>query len=242
MGDVAAWIAAALSLLGLAVAWLAYRVQRNRTQIEYFVMFNRDLLPGRVSSQLQVTHKGKALAAPSVSVVRLVNTGDRAIPPDSFTEDLCVQFERVGEIASASWTATHPPQLQPAIEVDGDCIRIKPTLINPEDMLELQVVCDGRASQISVAGRVVDLKVKQRARLPYPPGSGAEGEMFGMDRFVWFVLTPVFGVGVGIWIAVNADITDAARVLTLVATAIIVGLLYPLYVRHLVRRRRIWRP
>jgi hypothetical protein len=242
MGDVPAWIAAIVSLVALGVAWLAYRSQRNQTRIEYFVVFNRDLLPGAVSSHLQVTHEGTVLTEPSVSVVRIVNTGDRAIAPESFTDDLCVQFEGVGEIASATWTATRPPQLQPAIEVDGDRVRIKPTLINPEDMLELQAVCDGRASQISLAGRVVDLKVKQRERLPYPPGTGAEGEMLGFDRLMWFFLTPAFGIAVGIGIAFREDLTATARVLTLLATAIIVGLLYPLYVRHLVRRRRVWRP
>ena len=242
MDDVPSWIAAAVGLLALVLTWFVYRSQRNRTQIEYFVAFNRDLLPDRVPSGVQVTHEGKVLAAPSVSVVRIVNTGDRAIPPDSFTDDLCVEFEGVSEIASATWTATRPPQLQPAIEVDGDRVRIKPTLINPEDMLELQAVCDGRASQISLAGRVVALKVKQRAQLPYPPGSGAEGEMLGFDRFMWFFFTPAFGVAVGLWIAFSQDLTATARVLTLLATAVIVGILYPLYVRHLVRRRRVWRP
>lgn len=79
MGDVPTWIAAAISLLALAVAWLAYRSQRNLRQIEYFVAFNRDLLPNRVPSQVQVTHEGKALTEPSLAVVRVVNTGNRAI-------------------------------------------------------------------------------------------------------------------------------------------------------------------
>ena len=241
MGDVAAWIAAAVSLVLLGVAWLTYRSQRNRTALEYFVVINRDLLPGTVASQLQVTHRGKVLSAPSMTVVRIVNTGDRGIPPDSFTDDLCVLLEGVDEIASATWTAARPPQLQPTVEIDGDRVRIKPTLINPEDMLELQVVCDGRASQISLAGRIVDLKVKLRTKLPYPPGSGTEGEMLGFDRFMWYVLGPATVVGVGVWIAIGMS-TDAARVLTLAATSIIAGLLYPMHVRHLVRRRRIWRP
>lgn len=129
------------------------------------------------------------------------------------------------------------------IEVDGDRVRMKPALINPEDMLELQVVCNGRASQISLAGRVADLKVKQRKQLPYPPGSGEEGEMVAFDRFMWFVFAPAFVVAVGVWLAFFRDeVTSTARLLTLLATAIIVGLVYPMYVRHLVRRRRIWRP
>lgn len=242
MGDIASWIAAAVGLLALGVAWLTYRSQRNRTRIEYVVVFNRDLLPGRVASQLQVAHNDKVLPAPSLSLVRIVNTGDRAITPESFTDDLCIQFGGVTEIASATWTATRPPQLRPALEVDGDCISVKPTLINPEDMLELQTICAGRASHISVSGRIVDLRVKQRPRLPYPPGTGTEGEMLGFDRFVWIVFTPALGIGLGALIAFSSDRTTLAQVLILVATAAFVGVLYPLYVRYLVRRRRMWRP
>jgi hypothetical protein len=242
MGDVASWIAAAVGLLGLAVGWLAYRSQRNRTQIEYVVVFNRDLLPGRVASQLQVAHNDKVLPSPSFALVRIVNTGDRAITPDSFNDDLCVQFAGVTEIASATWTATRPPQLRPTTAIDGDCVRVKPTLINPEDMLELQVVCAGRASQISVAGRVANLKIRPRAALPYPPGSGAEGEMLGFDRFMWLFFNPALLVGGGLALAFATDITATARVLTLAATAIVGGVLYPLQIRYLVRRRRMWRP
>lgn len=202
---------------------------------------NTKILPGRVARDLEVRHNGDVLMEPSLTILRLVNTGDRPIKAEDFESDIVIRFEGVRDLSSATWTASRPADLRPDIEIDDDCVRLKPTLINPEDMLELQVLSAGQPRDISVAGRVADLSVIPRKGLPYPPGSGREGEMVGMDRFVWYVFTPAFIVAIGAGVALGGKTSPAARVLVLVTTGILGGVLYPLFVRYLVRRRRLWR-
>lgn len=243
MSDVAAWIAAGVTVVGVILAYLTYRSQRGRKRLEYAVVTNRKILPGRVARHLEVRHNGTELAEPSLLVVRLVNTGDKAITASDYETDLKVRFGGVEQIASAIWTGTRPQDLRPEIAVQGHEVLIKPTLINPEDILELQVIASGVADGATVTGRVSELELSERESLPYPPGSARGGfEMNGMDRFVWYVMTPALIVGIGIAIANDDRLSTTASVLTLVATGILAFVLYPLHVRYLVRRRRLWVP
>jgi hypothetical protein len=119
---------------------------------------------------------------------------------------------------------------------------IGPKLINRGDMIELQLLSAGQAPQPLVGGRVANLEITVRRGLPYPPGSGPEGEMLGFDRFVWYVFMPAGVAGAGVVIGLAGNVSSTARVLILIATAFGVGVLYPLRLRYLVRRRRLWRP
>lgn len=150
-------------------------------------------------------------------------------------------FDGVQTIVSASWTATRPADLQPSTEVEGNSVRVERKLINPGDMLELQVVSQGLPTSVSVAGRVTSLVIDERKALPYPPGSGREGEMLAFDRFMWFAFIPAGIVGAGIALAAGENLTPTSRWPIAGATVFVLGV----YLRHtkfLVERRRLWRP
>jgi hypothetical protein len=243
MTDVPSWIAAAITAIALVLTYLTYRNRHGKKRLEYVVTTSTQLLPGPLVKDLQVSHKGSVVENPSLTIVRIVNTGDQPIKASDFESNLTVKFDGVHELASATWTATRPPDLRPEIEIDGGrVVHIKPTLINPGDMLQLQVLSAGEAGELRFGGRVAALKVAQRKSLPYPPGTGDEGEMEAVDRFVWFIATPAFILGGGVAIALTGDYSHTARVLILISTGMLGVILYPLNVRYLVRRRRLWRP
>ncbi len=235
------WIGVALGVVTLVVAYLAYRSQRGRTRLEYAVTTTTEVLPGRVASDLEVRHGGQVVEDPALTILRIVNTGDRAIKAADFETDLVVTLKGVREIASASWTASRPADLRPDIEIDGDSVRVKQALINPEDMLELQVLSAGKARETAVGGRVANVGEVRRVRMPYPPGSGREGEMISSDKLVWFVFFPVV-LALFTWqMFFNHDTGDTAQLIATVAAGTFAVTLYPLLVRHLIRRRRMWR-
>jgi len=242
INDLAAWVAAAVGLAALVVAYLTYRSQRGKLRFEYLLTTNTRLLPGRLADELRVSHNDTPVEGPSLSIVRMVNSGDRAIERGAFETHLIVQFEGAQRLASANWNAARPADLQPQMTIDGDLVRIEPTLLNPGDMLELQVLSAGQAREVSVSGRIANLKISRRARLPYPPGTGPEGEMEVGDKFVWAVVTPAGILSIGALTAFDPDHSLLERVLILAAAAILAGVLYPVVVRHLVLRRRLWRP
>jgi hypothetical protein len=241
MEDVEFWITLSVGLAALIVAVLTYLHRRGRSRLEYVVIVRRSLLPDRVSHELEVMHQGAMVSAPALTVLRLVSVGDQAIRPPDFETDLIMKFEGAHALASATVSARRPADLRPDLVIHGDCVHIAPTLINPGDMLELQVISAGEPSTVSAGGRVANLTVVQRDSLPYSPGSGSEGQMVGFDRFVWFVVMPGLIVAVALLVVLNDDV-PIGRGLVIVAVAAVVLILYLLQVAGLVNERRRWRP
>lgn len=147
------------------------------------------------------------------------------------------------EIASAICSATRPRDLQPELEVDGNVVRIKPRLINPADMIELQVLSAGPATRVAMEGRVANLKVERLSHLPYPPGMGKEGEFIGrFDYSMIWIVPQVLILVLGAALALGTEgYTTTTRILILVATLIVSGAFYA-RTRYLVDRRALWRP
>ena len=241
MGDPASWIAAAIGAVALVVSYLTYASQRARTRLEYVVLTSTRLLPGHLAGELEVSYGGEVLAEPALSVVRLVSTGDESIKSSDFETPLVIAFEGVRQIASATWVNSKPKDLRPALELGTDCVEVSPALINPGDGLQLQVLTAGQPTAVVVSGRIAELEIVERASLPYPPGSGGEGEMLAFDRFMWFFFTPAGVLGFAAWVAFSDGQTATSRAIVLVVAILIAGVLYPLRVRYLVIRRRRWR-
>lgn len=241
MTDASAWIAAAIGAATLVVAVLAYRAQHKKMSLEYVVTVNARLLRRRLPRGLEIRHDGQLVDDATLSIIRIVNTGTEPIRQADFETPLLVSYDGVDDLVSAAVVATRPPDLHPRITIQASDVWIDPLLLNPGDMIECQVLSSGRAEEVTLGGRIAGLTMQRRSKLPYPPGSGAEGEMVGFDRFMWFVFTPTMIAGIGLLVAFNGDYTGLTQGLVLAVVALIVGVLYPLQVRYLIKRRRLWR-
>jgi hypothetical protein len=114
-------------------------------------------------------------------------------------------------------------------------------LLNAGDFIEFQVLTAGYATQVVIGGRISDVIPQRRAALPYPPGSGREGEMLGFDKFMWWV-PPYLIAALFIGVVAASPNGAAVKASWLAVIAVIFGVLYPMRVRYLVKRRRAWRP
>ena len=239
--DAPSWIGVLIGIASIVVTYVAYRSQRNRKQLEFVVVGNQRILTSRVADVLDVSFNGRKVEDPSIVILRIVSTGDRAIPAADFHRPLAVTLRGVHHIVTASVAAVRPRDLDVTLIMEANRVVFTPTLINPEDFLELQILASGRATDVALEGRIADVTPKRRRQLPYPPGSGPEGEMLGFDRFVW-ILMPVVFFGPFLSLAWVGDFSVIARGGILFGAAILAFVAYPLRVRALVRRRRIWRP
>lgn len=235
-------IAAVVGVPGLILAFLTYRDRWPKKRIEYLVLPGYSLLPDAVPDSLTVAHSGKPVNAPTLINIRIVNSGDAAIPAEDFAEDLTLTLEGVDEIAYATSTAARPPGMRPQVGHDGTTVTIAPLLLNSEDLIQLQVLTSGKPKTIKLEARITDVRVERIRELPYPPGSGTEGEMIGFDAFMWWVFAPSIGLLAGAAVVFSSGNSDLARLVAGAATVILVFWLYPLRVNQLIRRRRLWRP
>ena len=244
MTDLATWISVIIGVGILAFAYLAYRSQRGKTRLEFVVLLNTSVVVFRpLSVTLTVSHQGREVRDASVVVLRLVNTGDKAILPEDYRSDLSICLDGVNEVIAATATRTRPGELSPEVTTEQRKVLIAPLLVNPGDMIELQILASGLASSARVESRIVNVQaILQRKALPYPPGSGAEGEMVGFDKFIWFFFVPGVIVGLALLLVFTGKATVPVDVITLVVAFILAFVIYPLQVRYLVQRRRMWRP
>jgi hypothetical protein len=235
------WIPSAIGALTIVVTIVLWLVERGRKRLEYVVITNTPILPGRVANDLEVSHHGTAFPDPALSITRIVNTGNKEIRPDDYETELIVTFEGVHGLGSATWSASRPAGLGPKLAIDGNKVLVEKRLINVGEMLELQVLSSGQPSDVSVGGRIAALTFEPRKALPYPPGSGSEGQMVAFDRFMWFLLLPAAILGGGIAISSARAVSATGEALILVATGLVLGA-YLLFTKYLVNRRRRWRP
>jgi hypothetical protein len=185
------WIGVAFTIVAAGIAWITYRSQRNIKRLEYVVVYKQRILSSRLvpsrrfAGELEVVLDGETVDDPVIVSVRMVNTGDRAILSTDFHEPLAVQLLGSQRIVSATVTSSRPSDLRPQLSVDESRVVISPTLINPGDLIELQVIASGPVRDVAMQGRVADVVPVKRQGLPYPPGSGPEGEMVAFDKVIW---------------------------------------------------------
>lgn len=235
-------VGALVGCVGIYLTYLTWRDRRGRAQLQYVVTTKSRLVPRGWVESLQVVHEGEAVEDPGLVITRIVHAGDRAIEADDFETDLTMKLTGAGKIASANQTGQRPADLAPELAIDDDTVRLRPTLINPGDMIELQVLCSGIPEKVELGGRMSEVTFKQLPRLPYPPGGGPEGELLPFDKFMVWVVPFGLALGTALAFAFNEESSTATRI-AVPAGALLVGfVIYPWRERWLIKRRAMWKP
>lgn len=243
--DPLAAIAALIGIATLYYAYLAYRDRRPSRRLQFVVTTNSLVVPTALADSLHLHHGDQEIADPALVIVRLVSTGDTAVPKDAFESDLTIALEGSNEIAYAACTGRRPPALDAQVEFSGTVARIKPFLMNPEDMLQLHLVASGRPDKVVVEGRIAELKIEELAHLPYPPGTGPEGELEGpVDHFMMRILPPILALAFGGIFAIDPDGTNSTlvQVGAGVSALAFAFWLYPARIKFLIHQRAMWKP
>lgn len=240
LGPVSSWIAVIIASLALITPVLTFLVQRQKYRLEYLVVSRARLLPNAPPG-LTVTYRGAEATDAAISEIRIVNSGYEAIGIENFKTELAVRLHGVHDVVQASALATRPPDLSASIAISGDRVLVSPLLLNPGDMLQLQVLTSGYPTQVTLEGRIVNVTPKPRKSLPYPPGSGVEGELEALDKFMWYIVPFVLAILITLFTAGTS--ASAWVKVPVIASALVYGvILEPLIVRFLRNRRRLWSP
>lgn len=242
MPDFAAWLGIAIGVVALAIAYFAYRSQRGLTRLEYAVISNSAVVPAVVRNLLNVTFQGVEVSNASVVIIRIVSTGDNPILADDFNTSLAVELRDATEIIYATVVNTRPRDLRPVLATQGNTLSIAPLLINPTDMVEVQLLVSGIATDIVLSGRIAKVHNFRQRSLPYPPGTGPEGELTnGFEKFMLFgtpvLVAALFSVGI-LAASVSVDIKVGTVLLAVLLSVVVM----PAHARYLIRRRKLWAP
>jgi hypothetical protein len=231
-----------LSCVGVYLAAITYRDRRGRAQLHYVVTTITRLVPEGWAGSLQLVHNGQAVGDPWLVITRIVNVGDKSIRAEEFETPLSLKFDGSLGVASVNQTGQRPNDLKPVLQRNGDAVIVKPTLLNPGDMIELQVLTTGMPKRVNLAGRLSEVEFRELPRLPYPPGGGPEGEMLGLDVFMAFILPAVASLTLAIAIALSSTNSVAVRI-AVPSVAILAGcVVWPWREKYLIKRRAMFKP
>lgn len=239
MDSVAVWISLGVSCLGLSVGYVTYRVQRARRRIAFAVVSNQGLLVRERPDQIEIRWSGRLVKDLHVVVVRVVNVGDRAIVSADFASDLALIIHGP-PVLHAQVSSSRPDGLALELATGESEVHISPFLFNAGDMFEIKLLCEGKPAKVSLNGRIRDLAPMVQRPLPYPPGSGPEGDMLPFDKFMWSV--PVATIYLAIMFqAITAALPASQKIAVVGIVSLVFLVLYPILVYRLVQRRRLWR-
>jgi len=231
-----------LSCVGIYIGYITYRDRRGRAELQYVVTTITRLVPHGWGESLQVVHDGDRVNDPWLVIARIVNVGDKAVNADDFEKPLALKLGGSMGVASVNQTGQRPADLMPDLERDGDAVLVLPTLFNPGDMIELQVLTTGQPKNVELGGRLSEVAFRQLPHLPYPPGSGHEGEMLPLDKFMAFVLPAALSLTLAITVALSHDSSTAVRIAVPIGSVLAGCVFWPWRESYLIKRRAMFKP
>lgn len=235
-------VGSALSGIGIYIGYITYRDRRGRAELQYVVTTITRLVPREWGESLQVVHDGERVNDPWLVIARIVNVGDKAINADDFEKPLSLKLGDSMGVASVNQTGQRPADLMPDLERDGDTVLVLPTLFNPGDMIELQVLTTGQPKKVELGGRLSEVTFRQLPHLPYPPGSGNEGEMLAFDKFMAFVAPAGLSLVVAATAALSQDSSIAVRIAVPIGSVLAGCVFWPWHESYLIKRRAMFKP
>lgn len=223
MPAVLGWV---LGALAVVVPVVIYFKERRTQGIQYSVLDTRPLVTSATNFPLQISHRGVAVQDPALVIWRLTNAGNHPVRPEDFEEPLTFLVEGA-RILSSDITFSRPSEFAPAIVSRGEAtVVLDSRLMNARDLVEVQMLVDGRPSKTTLTGRVAGISVMEKVNLPRT----SWGQVW---KFSWFdrlavILMGIGGAALGVWFLFQSE--WYARALGLVMI-VVFAVYYPFTIR-----------
>ena len=227
---------AIVGVIAVVAAIGIFLAERKTKGLALAVVTDRAIVSQASAFPLEVLHNGIKVLKPRLVVLRLANAGEQPITSADFEQPLRVRLVDAS-ILSTETTLTRPHAFKPSVLLDGpDAVRLDPCLMNQRDMVEIQMLVDGKPSQVLAEARISGVQDVEQVRLPRT--SWDEPWRFSKFDVIIGALPPAIFAGLGISLFLTSDnlLTQAAAgVLVLLA-----GVVWPWYLWRSERRNRLF--
>src|ERR1039457_548340 len=202
-------------LAAVAVVWVTLAVGFPRRRLYFGLRAAAPLLaaPAGIRGDLELLHRGTALADPRVVTVELVSRGRKDIPSEAYNDrqPLVLDFgSRIVEVPQV----TSGPGIVPAprINPDGTALEIGPSLIGRRQEITINVLTDGGEPSLACHSPLIDVQVRQRTEGPSQPGP-----------LEWATIGTLGAAGLALVVATMAT-TKASSAAVTIGTLVVAGL------------------
>lgn len=214
---------AVVGVIAIVAAIGIFIAERKTKGLALAVVSDRAIVSQVSTFPLVVLYEGTPVRHPRLVALRLVNAGKEAISSGDFEEPLKLRLVDAA-VLSAEATLTRPQAFRPSIALDGaDAVRLDPCLMNQGDMVEIQMLIDGRPSRLLAESRISGVQDVEIVKLPRT--SWGEPWRFSKFDFVAALLPVLVAVALAILWFLKAD--DVATRVAAGVLAVLAGVLWP---------------
>lgn len=162
------WVGWAIGAVTL-VAGFIYFLKTHKRKVVSYTHNSTPVLVKDKPAGLVITYSGTVVERPVVNTVRLRATGNAEIRKGDFESDIEIRLVGVDSVITPQIQRKIPSAADIEVKqgVTGDTIYVAPTLLNPGNGFDLQVVSDEMPSSIEVSARAAGLPIPKRTPLPY---------------------------------------------------------------------------
>ncbi|MDD5241011.1 MAG: hypothetical protein PHG47_04705 [Sulfuricella sp.] len=142
--------------------WLT-RIQSTDKDLVVNLVSQSSLQPATTdaTSDLKLVMDGKELVNPYLSVLRITNVGTKPILSKDFEAPFELHLGQGNTPVRVKVTAKSPPDIQAEIDLADHAIHLKPTLLNPQDSLTVEILSTGGAPSFSTKTRIAGIGAVQ---------------------------------------------------------------------------------
>ena len=163
--DPSVWVQTALGVVAIAVSIAFFLLDRRTRSLGFAVLSNRAVI-SKPLPDLDVFYDGRTVDDPHLLVCRVANGGVSAIDPSHYEQPISLHVHDA-RILSAEVTHSRPSSFRPRISQEGDREAVlEKCLMNPKDMVEIQMLVEGRPTSVDAQGRISGVSNIKRESLP----------------------------------------------------------------------------
>jgi hypothetical protein len=144
------------TMLGLIAGIFATRLQRDRRRLQYTIRADTRLLGGETEDfrgDIELFHDGKRIEDPQLLIIHFENSGNRPILPSDYYEPISFDLT-TGQVLSVGITQKSEESIDSHVSVQSQTISLDPLLMNPKDWIDLKILTDGPAGNVSARSRI----------------------------------------------------------------------------------------
>lgn len=166
-------VATAVTLvLGLGGIIATIWVARSKKKLSYQLLENTPLVSvgEEVKGQVEIRFFGNPVKNVRLLILKVKNSGYRAIAPGDYVVPVEFRLNEGSQILSVDIIDANPPQLKAslnpglAVATDAPSILFPSALLNAGDWLKIKSLVSDFEGEITVHGRIVDVKQIKEAR------------------------------------------------------------------------------
>jgi hypothetical protein len=116
---------------------------------------------------LRISYNGKDLREPFSSIIAVGNSGAKPIHASDFEGPIKITVAKPAKLLRSQMVRREPQSLEPVVFTNEQMLTIEPMLLNPGDLLTLEILTTGGKPQFASRGRIAgvpDVKIEESRR------------------------------------------------------------------------------